>query len=116
MIRRPPRSTLFPYTTLFRSQRVRGGPPILQRPPAGRRAVRAGPEARAVQGPGHRAAGGAFHPESVPPPALRGAVRGPPTGRVRRLDPGAVPPRPPPGPRGGPHGGRPPRDRAGFRA
>src|SRR3989454_5466527 len=25
MIRRPPRSTLFPYTTLFRSQDVRGG-------------------------------------------------------------------------------------------
>src|SRR3712207_8796092 len=25
MIRRPPRSTLFPYTTLFRSQRVRAG-------------------------------------------------------------------------------------------
>src|SRR5690349_23248681 len=25
MIRRPPRSTLFPYTTLFRSVRVRGG-------------------------------------------------------------------------------------------
>src|SRR5687768_18073378 len=25
MIRRPPRSTLFPYTTLFRSQRRRGG-------------------------------------------------------------------------------------------
>src|SRR3712207_8932307 len=24
MIRRPPRSTLFPYTTLFRSRRVRG--------------------------------------------------------------------------------------------
>src|SRR3712207_7637478 len=24
MIRRPPRSTLFPYTTLFRSQRARG--------------------------------------------------------------------------------------------
>src|SRR3712207_8304939 len=24
MIRRPPRSTLFPYTTLFRSQRTRG--------------------------------------------------------------------------------------------
>src|SRR5438034_6307730 len=24
MIRRPPRSTLFPYTTLFRSQQVRG--------------------------------------------------------------------------------------------
>src|SRR5256885_7049563 len=26
MIRRPPRSTLFPYTTLFRSHAVRGGP------------------------------------------------------------------------------------------
>src|SRR2546422_10804819 len=24
MIRRPPRSTLFPYTTLFRSQRIKG--------------------------------------------------------------------------------------------
>src|SRR3712207_7777276 len=28
MIRRPPRSTLFPYTTLFRS--VLGGPPVAQ--------------------------------------------------------------------------------------
>src|SRR5258707_13210267 len=26
MIRRPPRSTLFPYTTLFRSPRLRGAP------------------------------------------------------------------------------------------
>src|SRR5947207_12085387 len=26
MIRRPPRSTLFPYTTLFRSKRVKGNP------------------------------------------------------------------------------------------
>src|SRR5258708_21360268 len=26
MIRRPPRSTLFPYTTLFRSTRTSGGP------------------------------------------------------------------------------------------
>src|SRR2546427_4859917 len=26
MIRRPPRSTLFPYTTLFRSRRFRGAP------------------------------------------------------------------------------------------
>src|SRR5688572_31343990 len=31
MIRRPPRSTLFPYTTLFRSDRVRGG--TASRPP-----------------------------------------------------------------------------------
>src|SRR3712207_8181732 len=42
MIRRPPRSTLFPYTTLFRSRRRRAvaGPaerpgPRLRRPPAG---------------------------------------------------------------------------------
>src|SRR2546430_12111591 len=27
MIRRPPRSTLFPYTTLFRSRSLRGGDP-----------------------------------------------------------------------------------------
>src|SRR3712207_7926625 len=30
MIRRPPRSTLFPYTTLFRSQALRAGPPDLR--------------------------------------------------------------------------------------
>src|SRR5258707_9518487 len=28
MIRRPPRSTLFPYTTLFRSRLERGGQPV----------------------------------------------------------------------------------------
>src|SRR3712207_8105230 len=28
MIRRPPRSTLFPYTTLFRSLRAGGSPPV----------------------------------------------------------------------------------------
>src|SRR2546430_11786693 len=40
MIRRPPRSTLFPYTTLFRSRRVGGA--RLRRPPRGsgrRRAI-----------------------------------------------------------------------------
>src|SRR5260221_8201071 len=36
MIRRPPRSTLFPYTTLFRSQAERGG----ERGPAGARTDR----------------------------------------------------------------------------
>src|SRR3712207_8993928 len=36
MIRRPPRSTLFPYTTLFRSARSRGG--LRDDPPAPRRA------------------------------------------------------------------------------
>src|SRR5256885_9854516 len=39
MIRRPPRSTLFPYTTLFRSAPLRGA---LQRPPH----IRRGREAR----------------------------------------------------------------------
>src|SRR2546422_2538016 len=34
MIRRPPRSTLFPYTTLFRSQSAEGLPGF-QRPPVG---------------------------------------------------------------------------------
>src|SRR3712207_8119467 len=61
MIRRPPRSTLFPYTTLFRSLVRRGGP--RQRPTrAGRR--RRGRVARVVQlrrdgeevGPGRRLA------------------------------------------------------------
>src|SRR2546430_6902391 len=41
MIRRPPRSTLFPYTTLFRSH-VRAPGPVLRRdrPRAGARRVR----------------------------------------------------------------------------
>src|SRR5690348_17465811 len=32
MTRRPPRSTLFPYTTLFRSSEVRNLPQVLRRP------------------------------------------------------------------------------------
>src|SRR3712207_7058783 len=35
MIRRPPRSTLFPYTTLFRSQRARTGAGGVVGAPAG---------------------------------------------------------------------------------
>src|SRR5437867_6439275 len=34
MIRRPPRSTLFPYTTLFRSRRRRRRTPARSHPPA----------------------------------------------------------------------------------
>src|SRR3712207_8426940 len=61
MIRRPPRSTLFPYTTLFRSPvglrfgaRARGGrravTPRAQRPRADRRGVsRGGPRARSEE-------------------------------------------------------------------
>src|SRR5260370_18571110 len=55
MIRRPPRSTLFPYTTLFRSALHRGlpgpdqrrlrGPADEPRPGVGRRGIRAGREA-----------------------------------------------------------------------
>src|SRR5258708_27206968 len=33
MIRRPPRSTLFPYTTLFRSLPVVVAPPLMVKPP-----------------------------------------------------------------------------------
>src|SRR3712207_7625388 len=43
MIRRPPRSTLFPYTTLFRSGRAERAPP---------RPARRGDHARPAQGPG----------------------------------------------------------------
>src|ERR1035441_3704824 len=38
MIRRPPRSTLFPYTTLFRSRSIPAPPPLL-RPPETPRAT-----------------------------------------------------------------------------
>src|SRR3712207_7378008 len=56
MIRRPPRSTLFPYTTLFRScPLLRGGPARDRRGSRGEARHRAG------------AAGG----EGDPPPALR---------------------------------------------
>src|SRR5947209_18220422 len=45
MIRRPPRSTLFPYTTLFRSrERVRRLLPVVQLA-VGRHVLRAGPRA-----------------------------------------------------------------------
>src|SRR5256885_12218408 len=36
MIRRPPRSTLFPYTTLFRSVYVIDPPKVTERPPVAR--------------------------------------------------------------------------------
>src|SRR5215471_7714846 len=46
MIRRPPRSTLFPYTTLFRSRR-RGRSP--RRPPRGTRHGRAPPDRKSTR-------------------------------------------------------------------
>src|SRR3712207_8679460 len=56
MIRRPPRSTLFPYTTLFRSR----GP----RDPRGRHLAGRSPERAAGAHPGHVRRGG-------PRPAVR---------------------------------------------
>src|SRR5688572_31615362 len=44
MIRRPPRSTLFPYTTLFRS--INGARPEIERDAAERRRSGASPELR----------------------------------------------------------------------
>src|SRR3712207_8158560 len=66
MIRRPPRSTLFPYTTLFRSGqrpgrrphgqlRVRAADLVARAPDRFRRW---GPAARAAAVPGHAAGGG----------------------------------------------------------
>src|SRR3989441_1384732 len=89
MIRRPPRSTLFPYTTLFRSLR----PPRADRREAGR-AGRAGPGDRLLWQ--YRALLG-------PAPSLRdhgeGAVRQPPRLplELSRRGPRRPPPRPPPG-------------------
>src|SRR3712207_8171741 len=52
MIRRPPRSTLFPYTTLFRSLEVapgrRADPALHQAPAGGRRPGRPGGADRAL--------------------------------------------------------------------
>src|SRR2546425_5252150 len=72
MIRRPPRSTLFPYTTLFRSRLgPRGGPLPVPRLPA--------PEGRRTPPPA-RPRGG----ERVDDGAVRGAAaRGGPAGRPR---------------------------------
>src|SRR3712207_8344715 len=57
MIRRPPRSTLFPYTTLFRSQLRRppgGGGPGDRRPARRRRHLLGAARARPARRPGPR--------------------------------------------------------------
>src|SRR3712207_7512804 len=63
MIRRPPRSTLFPYTTLFRSVRVIAALPCLRGPRRrdgrlGRRRGGGGPRGWPPCAPGGPAAGG----------------------------------------------------------
>src|SRR5687768_18281665 len=70
MIRRPPRSTLFPYTTLFRSRRPAGRERdglVLDRLPADRRAAGGHPEGGGL----HRAA----RPQRGPSGAPGGAAR-----------------------------------------
>src|SRR2546426_12734762 len=82
MIRRPPRSTLFPYTTLFRS---RGGPvaelPLEVPPPALHRVVhkeRTGVTISAADGDG----AGEWRPTAAHP---HGGRRTPPAGPVAEL-------------------------------
>src|SRR5258707_13092096 len=74
MIRRPPRSTLFPYTTLFRSEQADAG--------GGDAALRTAPGGRTA-----RAGGGKSFGRGVPRP---GSPRDPPHGRAERVRP-AVP-------------------------
>src|SRR5215216_6977114 len=52
MIRRPPRSTLFPYTTLFRSRRRRSRPRAWRRP-CGRSSARSEEHTSELQSPDH---------------------------------------------------------------
>src|SRR2546430_14940067 len=103
MIRRPPRSTLFPYTTLFRSpaEAVRrvivDHPRRLHERVADRRPHEL--EAARLQVPAERACGVGHggHPPPRRPPRL------PPRARAAGAEPGAPaarpPPRPPPRPR-----------------
>src|SRR6266545_3408079 len=78
MIRRPPRSTLFPYTTLFRSRRAR--PRLVRRldrllpdRALARRSRRGGPFTRAL--PQRRAVHGARHRPRLPARYPRAADR-----------------------------------------
>src|SRR2546422_5091336 len=101
MIRRPPRSTLFPYTTLFRSLREGVPDPVDQvrlsrraggrRQEAGRRAEDARLQGRPALRRGH--GGGPGRPPRVlpaPPPAVD--LRAPPEAQT----PPEKSPRPPP--------------------
>src|SRR3712207_8335085 len=75
MIRRPPRSTLFPYTTLFRSP-ARAGPPLAARPPG----------LRGEPGADERRQG----PRAVPPGGTDGPAREGTGDLQPRADPLAV--------------------------
>src|SRR5690349_23468253 len=58
MIRRPPRSTLFPYTTLFRSSSTTNGPPSTRAPAA-------------TSVPGCSGSGSPSGPIALPAPSIR---------------------------------------------
>src|SRR3989442_4161706 len=57
MIRRPPRSTLFPYTTLFRSTCPRAGACTSRRPSSGRRRATASPSRAGTGGTAEASSG-----------------------------------------------------------
>src|SRR2546430_14779190 len=94
MIRRPPRSTLFPYTTLFRSILVPQLVHLGEAAPADQAlhlvlgAERAGETLRGGHGGGR--AGGGGGPGGSPGRAHGGGGRPPPPGE-RRPPPGATP-------------------------
>src|SRR3712207_7332251 len=68
MIRRPPRSTLFPYTTLFRSSASTGSPARL--------APRSGPTTHGCTGPGRSLkARRSTSPSAIAPSRARSCVR-----------------------------------------
>src|SRR2546422_8395046 len=86
MIRRPPRSTLFPYTTLFRSRRPRGRGRgnraarwLGARPPQAPGLARlAGPRRARHRGAARVAGGGGAPPPGGPPPPHPGPPPPPP--------------------------------------
>src|SRR5437660_4797365 len=85
MIRRPPRSTLFPYTTLFRSRRRGGGRcPLLPLVPAVGGTVAKGVElgrgwlrGAGSRSPGNVRSGGPPQPRVLGPPTVGGGSRQP---------------------------------------
>src|SRR5256886_14467113 len=75
MIRRPPRSTLFPYTTLFRSHPGRTARGEMGTAPLGDQARQPGEQAEASHHRGRLGAGGGGRGRPAPPaPPPRGAL------------------------------------------
>src|SRR3712207_7314343 len=81
MIRRPPRSTLFPYTTLFRSALVEGGADLHPLGSSGRLGAPARPRPAARRRARHDLPRWHQHPR---PPEGGGGGKGGPTARDRK--------------------------------